>query len=125
VSFLAKMFSLGKADAKFEAKSVTGATVLMGGLQHETIYTGALFTVSTANGDFLRNTVGFSATTGVSNYPIRINVAPATVPSNPTGQHNCPNGQAVTAYVGPGTAITPPMRVYVCPREQDRLLSPA
>src|SRR2546421_11399457 len=63
-----------------------------------------VFTVSTANGDFLRNTVGFNATTGVSNYPIRINVAKATPPSNPTGQHNCPNGQAVTAYVGPGTA---------------------
>src|SRR3989442_5345911 len=63
-----------------------------------------VFTISTANGDFLRNTVGFNATTGVSNYPIRINVAKATPPSNPTGQHNCPNGQAVTAYLGPGTA---------------------
>src|SRR5205807_10597516 len=62
-----------------------------------------VFTVSTANGDFLRNTVGFSATTGVSNYPIRINVAKATPPSNPTGQHNCPNGQAVPAFVGAGT----------------------
>src|SRR5207248_7604029 len=32
-----------------------------------------VFTVSTANGDFLRNTVGFNATTGVSNFQIRIN----------------------------------------------------
>jgi hypothetical protein len=63
-----------------------------------------VFTISTANGDFLRNTVGFNGSTGVSNYQIRINVAVPAVPSNPTGQHNCPNGQAVTAYVGPGTA---------------------
>ena len=85
-----------------------------------------VFTVSTANGDFLRNTVGFNATTGVSNYPIRINVAKATPPSNPTGQHNCPDGQAVAAYVGPGEPrSTPPMRVCVCPRGQGRLSSPA
>src|SRR5213082_2513243 len=63
-----------------------------------------VFVISTANGDFLRNTVGYNTTTGVSNYPIRINVAKATPPSNPTGQHNCPNGQAITAYVGTGTA---------------------
>src|SRR5438874_12451478 len=63
-----------------------------------------VFTVSTANGDFLRNTVGFNATTGVSNFQIRINVAVATAPANPTGQHNCPTGQAVSAYVGSGTA---------------------
>ena len=63
-----------------------------------------VFVISTADGDFLRNTVGFNATTGVSNYPIRINVAKSTPPSNPTGQHNCPIGQAVTAYVGTGTA---------------------
>ncbi len=47
-----------------------------------------VFVISTANGDFLRNNVGFNATTGVSNYPIRINVARATPPSNQTGQHN-------------------------------------
>src|SRR5437899_112813 len=63
-----------------------------------------VFVLSTANGDFLRNTVGYNTTTGVSNYPIRIKVAKATTPSNPTGQHNCPNGQAITAYVGTGTA---------------------
>jgi hypothetical protein len=63
-----------------------------------------VFVISTANGDFLRKTVGFNATTGVSNYQVRINAAVAAPPSNPTGQHNCPKGQAVTAYVGPGTA---------------------
>src|SRR5213082_2167238 len=63
-----------------------------------------VFVISTANGDFLRNTVKFNATTGISNYPIRINVAKATPPSNPTGQHNCPDGQAVPAFVGAGTA---------------------
>src|SRR6266581_5893718 len=42
-----------------------------------------VFTISTANGDFLRNTVGFNATTGVSNYPIRINVAKSTAPATP------------------------------------------
>src|SRR5437764_4787292 len=46
-----------------------------------------VFVISTANGDFLRNTVKFNATTGISNFPIRINVAKATPPSNPTGQH--------------------------------------
>jgi hypothetical protein len=64
-----------------------------------------VFTISTTNGDFLKNTVGFNTTTGVSNFPIRINVAVPTTPANPTGQHNCPNGQAVTAFVGAGTAI--------------------
>src|SRR5437660_9636446 len=63
-----------------------------------------VFVISTANGDFLRNTVKFNATTGISNFQIRINVAKATPPSNPTGQHNCPNGQAVAAYVAPGPA---------------------
>src|SRR5258708_11971329 len=47
-----------------------------------------VFVISTAHGDFLRNNVGFNATTGVSNYPIRINVAQATPPSNPTRQHS-------------------------------------
>jgi hypothetical protein len=48
VSFLAKIFSLGKAEAEFEAKSISSATVVMGGLQHETIETGILI-------DFLVN----------------------------------------------------------------------
>src|SRR5438105_4484283 len=63
-----------------------------------------VFVISTANGDFLKNTVGFDAGTKISNYPIRINVAVPATPANPTGQHNCPNGQAVAAYDGPGTA---------------------
>jgi hypothetical protein len=42
VSFLQTLFSLGKAKAGLEAKSVTSATVVMGGLQHETIETGVL-----------------------------------------------------------------------------------
>src|SRR5438270_1894835 len=63
-----------------------------------------VFVISTANGDFLRNTVGFDATSRISNYPVRVNPAAAVPPSNPTGQHNCPIGQAVTAYVGVGTA---------------------
>src|SRR5438270_7050889 len=48
-----------------------------------------VFVISTADGDFLRNTVGFNATTGVSNYSERINPAVNVPPSNPTGQHNC------------------------------------
>src|SRR5579884_1545021 len=50
-----------------------------------------VFVISTSNGDFLRNTVGFNASTGVSNFQIRINVAVSAPPSDPTGQHNCPN----------------------------------
>jgi hypothetical protein len=42
VSFFVKIFSLGKAKAEFEAKKVSSATVVMGGLQHETIQTGEL-----------------------------------------------------------------------------------
>lgn len=48
VSFLANIFSLGKAKAEFEARSVSSATVVMGALQHETIETGVLI-------DFLVN----------------------------------------------------------------------
>src|SRR6059058_3763987 len=44
-----------------------------------------VFVISTTNGDFLRNNVGFDATTGVSNYPVRINVAVNVPPANPTG----------------------------------------
>jgi hypothetical protein len=63
-----------------------------------------VFTISTMNGDFLRNTVGFNPATGVSNSQIRINPAPVLANlGGPTGQHNCPANQAVTAYVGPGT----------------------
>ena len=42
VSFFVKIFNLGKAKAEFEAKAISSATVVMGGLQHETIQTGEL-----------------------------------------------------------------------------------
>src|SRR5579864_5200400 len=84
-----------------------------------------VFTVSTANGDFLRNTVGFSTATGVSNFPVRINVAKATPPSNPTGQHNCPNGQAVAAYVGPGTASYTPNESLCLPAGAGQAVEPS
>src|SRR6266853_5392272 len=84
-----------------------------------------VFTISTANGDFLRNTVGFNATTGVSNFPIRINVANAAPPSNPTGQHNCPSGQAVPAYVGPGTANYTPNESLCRPAGAGQAVEPS
>src|SRR6266849_495168 len=84
-----------------------------------------VFVISTANGDFLRNGVGFNASTGVSNYPVRINVAVATPPPNPTGQHNCPNGQAVTAYVGPGTANYNPNESLCLPAGAGQAVEPS
>lgn len=84
-----------------------------------------VFVISSLNGDFLRNTVGFNTTTGVSNYPIRINVAKATPPSNPTGQHNCPNGQAVAAYVGPGTANYNPNESLCLPAGAGQAVEPS
>src|SRR5256885_10970528 len=84
-----------------------------------------VFVISTANGDFLRNTSGFNATTGVSNYTIRINVAKATPPRNPTGQHNCPNGQAVPAYVGPGTATYTPNESLCLPSGAGQAVEPS
>jgi hypothetical protein len=84
-----------------------------------------VFVISSANGDFLRNTVGFNATTGVSNYPIRINVAAAVPPANPTGQHNCPNGQAVAAYVGPGTANYNPNESLCLPAGAGQAVEPS
>jgi hypothetical protein len=84
-----------------------------------------VFVISSANGDFLRNTVGFNLTTGVSNYPIRINVAKATPPPNPTGQHNCPNGQAVAAYVGTGTANYNPNESLCLPAGAGQAVEPS
>src|SRR5437016_5559717 len=84
-----------------------------------------VFVISTANGDFLRNTVKFNATTGISNFPIRINVAKATPPSNPTGQHNCPDGQAVAAYVGPGTAKYTPNESLCLPAGAGQAVEPS
>src|SRR5712692_2654734 len=84
-----------------------------------------VFTISTANGDFLRNTSGFNATTGISNYQIRINVAVPAVPSNPTGQHNCPNGQAVPAFVGPGTTNYTPNESLCLPAGAGQAVEPS
>src|SRR6201981_4163144 len=84
-----------------------------------------VFTISTANGDFLRNTVGFNTTTGVSNFPVRINPATAVPPSNPTAQHNCPNGQATAAYVGPGTANYTPNESLCLPAGAGQAVEPS
>jgi hypothetical protein len=84
-----------------------------------------VYTLSTADGDFLKKTVGFSATTGVSNFQIRINVAKPGVPSNPTGQHNCPTGQAVTAFVGPGTANYTPNESLCLPAGAGQAVEPS
>jgi len=84
-----------------------------------------VFVISTANGDFLKNTVTFNTTTGVSKYPIRINPAHATPPSNPTGQHNCPNGQAVPAYVGPGTTTYTPNESLCLPAGAGQAVEPS
>ena len=84
-----------------------------------------VFTISAANGDFLRNTVAFDPTTGISNYPVRINVAAAVPPSNPTGQHNCPDGQAVAAYVGPGTAKYTPNESLCLPAGAGQAVEPS
>ncbi|HEV2730432.1 MAG TPA: hypothetical protein VGV15_10410, partial [Terriglobales bacterium] len=84
-----------------------------------------VFTISTANGDFLKKTVGFNATTGVSSFPVRINVAKPGVPSNPTGQHNCPTGQAVTAFVGPGTANYTPNESLCLPAGAGQAVEPS
>ncbi|MHB8478057.1 MAG: hypothetical protein ACYDBZ_17415 [Steroidobacteraceae bacterium] len=83
-----------------------------------------VFTISTTDGDFLKNIVGF-ASTGVSNYQIRINVAATTPPANPTGQHNCPNGQAVPAYVGPGTANYTPNESLCLPAAAGQAVEPS
>ncbi len=42
VSFFLKVFNLGQAKAELEIKDVKSATVVMGGLRHETIQTGEL-----------------------------------------------------------------------------------
>src|SRR5258708_15616627 len=84
-----------------------------------------VFVISTANGDFLRNTVKYNVTTGASNYPVRINPAKATPPSNPTGQHNCPNGQAAPAYVGPGTANYTPNESLCLPAGAGQAVEPS
>src|SRR5260370_25827226 len=72
-----------------------------------------VFTIALTDGDFLRNTVGFNAMTGISNYLIPINTTPAA--TNLTGQHNCPSGQITAAYVGTGTANYTPNETLCLP----------
>jgi len=84
-----------------------------------------VFVISTKDGDFLRNTVGFNSTTGISNFPVRINVAVPATPANPTGQHNCPNGQAVTAFVGAGTAHYTPNESLCLPAGAGQAVEPS
>src|SRR6202795_1744031 len=84
-----------------------------------------VFVISTANGDFLRNTVKFNATTGVSNYPVRINVAVAAPPPNPPGQHNCPNSQAGAADVCSGTAQYTPNESLCLPAGAGQAVEPS
>src|SRR5205085_6346909 len=84
-----------------------------------------VFVISTADGDFLRNTVGFNATTGVSNFPVRINVAVSVPPANPTAEHNCPNGQITAAYVGPGTANYTPNQSLCLPAGAGQAVEPS
>ncbi len=71
-----------------------------------------VFQISTKDGDFLINTVGFNAS-NLSHFPIRINVALA--PPNPTNQHNCATNQAAPAFVGSGTANYTPTESLCLP----------
>ncbi len=84
-----------------------------------------VFAISTVDGNFLRVTVGFNTSTGVSMFQIRINVAAAVAPVNPTGQHNCPNSQAVPAYVGPGTANYTPNESLCLPAGAGQAVEPS
>jgi PA domain len=84
-----------------------------------------VFTISTTDGDYLKTTSGFDAVTKKSNYQIRINVAVATPPFNPTGQHNCPNGQAVPAHVGAGTANYTPVESLCLPAGAGQAVEPS
>jgi hypothetical protein len=85
-----------------------------------------VFTVSTADGDFLRNTFGFNATTGISNFPIEMNpAAPNPSLGGPTGQHNCPSNQAVPAFVGSGTANYTPNESLCLPAGAGQAVEPS
>ena len=85
-----------------------------------------VFTISTADGDFLKNTVGFSATTGISNFPIEINPeAPNRSLGGPTGQHNCPSNQAVPAFVGSGTSNYTPNESLCLPAGAGQAVEPS
>lgn len=84
-----------------------------------------LFVISSSDGDFLRNSVGFNSSTGVSNFAIRINVPKNTPPANPTAQHNCPLGQAVAAYDGVGTANYEPNESLCLPAGAGQAVEPS
>jgi len=73
-----------------------------------------VFQISTKDGDFLISMVS-NGLNNLSKYPIRINVASTTPPSNPTGQHNCATSQAAPAYVGTGTANYTPTESLCLP----------
>ncbi len=85
-----------------------------------------VFTTSTANGDFLKKTVGFSATTGISNFQIEINPeVPNPAAGGPANQHNCPNSQAVPAFVGTGTANFTPNESLCLPAGAGQAVEPS
>jgi hypothetical protein len=81
-----------------------------------------VFQISTKDGDLLIN--GNPPNT-LSAFSIRINVAVATSPSNPTGQHNCPNNQAVMAYVGSGTTNYTPNESLCLPAVAGQAVEPS
>jgi hypothetical protein len=83
-----------------------------------------VFQISTKDGDFLKTTVGLDAN-NLSHYPIRINVASTIPPANPTGQHNCPNGQAVPAHVGAGTPNYTPVESLCLPAGAGQAVEPS
>src|SRR5229473_7031317 len=85
-----------------------------------------VFTTSTANGDFLKKNVGFSATTGISNFQIEINPeVPNPAAGGPANQHNCPNSQAVPAFVGTGTANFTPNESLCLPAGAGQAVEPS
>jgi hypothetical protein len=84
-----------------------------------------VFTISTADGTFLRTTVGYNAGTGVSNSMIRINVAPGFGGGGPTGQHNCPTNQAPPPYVGPGNTNYTPNQSLCLPAAAGQAVEPS
>src|SRR5258708_173103 len=69
--------------------------------------------------------VGSQTIGRICNSPARIDPAKDPAPTNPTGQHNCPNGQAVTAYVGPGTANFTPNESLCLPAGAGQAVEPS
>ncbi|MGH9641384.1 MAG: PA domain-containing protein, partial [Terriglobales bacterium] len=105
-----------------------------GGIALLIIYDGAtnapatipVFSISTASGDFLKNTVGYGpAPNNLSNYPIRIDAVPAISGGGPTGQHNCAGNQGNQPYVGPGTANYTPNESLCLPAAAGQAVEPS